>query len=44
MALLENGKEVFVGNITISVNKEITPKGDIIEVRYLYDYKGGSLY
>jgi len=44
MALLENGKEVFVGNVTISVNKEIPKKGDIIEVRYLYAYKGGSLY
>jgi len=44
MALLNKGKEVFVGNVTISVNKEIPKKGEIIEVRYLYAYKGGSLY
>ena len=44
MAVLENGNEVFVGNVTISVNKEIPKKDDIIEVRYLYAYKGGSLY
>ncbi len=44
MSLLENGKEIFVGNVTISVNKEIPKERDIIEVRYLYAYKGGSLY
>lgn len=44
MTLLEDGKEIFVGNVTISVNKDIPKKGDIIEVRYLYAYKGGSLY
>jgi len=44
MSLLENGKEIFVGNVTISVNKEIPKEREIIEVRYLYAYKGGSLY
>ena len=44
MSLLENGKEIFVGNVTISVNKDIPKERDIIEVRYLYAYKGGSLY
>lgn len=44
MSILEDGKEIFIGNVTISVNKEIPKKGDIIEVRYLYAYKGGSLY
>jgi len=38
------GAEVFVGNVTISVNKEIPEKDSVIEVRYLYAYKGGSLY
>lgn len=44
MALIENGKEIFVGNVTISANKEIPKEREIIEVRYLYAYKGGSLY
>ena len=44
VSVVENGKEVFIGNVTISVNKEIPKERDIIEVRYLYAYKGGSLY
>ena len=44
MMIYEEGKEVEIGNVTISVNKEIPPVGAIIEVRYLYAYKGGSLY
>lgn len=44
MSLLEEGKEVFVGNVTISVNKEVPKEREIIEVRYLYAYKEGSLY
>ncbi len=45
MSLLDvNGNEVFVGNVTISPNKEIPKEGEIIEVRYLYAYKGGSIY
>ena len=44
MCLLDMGKDVFVGNVTISVNKEIPKLGDIIEVRYLYAYKDGSIY
>ena len=33
-----------VGNVTIPANCEIPQKGDLVEVRYLYAYKGGSLY
>jgi len=44
VSVLDNGKETFVGNVTISINKEIPNERDIIEVRYLYAYKGGSLY
>ena len=44
MSVLKNEKEIFVGNVTIAVNKEIPKKNDIIEVRYLYAYKEGSLY
>jgi len=44
MSLIEKGKDVFVGNVTISVNKEIPKLEEIIEVRYLYAYKDGSIY
>ena len=44
MMVYEGTQEVEIGNVTISVNKEIPPEGSIIEVRYLYAYKGGSLY
>jgi bifunctional non-homologous end joining protein LigD len=44
MNLIEDGKEIFVGNVTISSNKKIPKKDEVIEVRYLYAYRGGSLY
>ena len=44
MSLIEKGKDIFVGNVTISVNKEIPKLEEIIEVRYLYAYKDGSIY
>lgn len=33
-----------VGNVTIPANHEIPAVGDIVEVRYLYAYKGGCLF
>ena len=33
-----------IGNVTIPANFEIPNAGDLVEVRYLYGYKGGSLY
>lgn len=33
-----------VGNVTIPLNHAIPATGDIVEVEYLYAYKGGSLY
>ena len=33
-----------VGNVTIPANKKVPTLGKIIEVRYLYAYRGGSLY
>ncbi len=33
-----------VGNVTIPANKEIPRAGDIVEVRYLYCFRGGSLF
>lgn len=35
---------VAVGNVTIPPNHAMPREGDIIEVRYLYAYPGGSLY
>lgn len=35
---------VFVGNVTIPVNHDLPDPGDIIEVEYLYAFKGGSLF
>lgn len=33
-----------VGNVTIPANHDVPGKGEVVEVRYLYAYKGGSLY
>ena len=35
---------VEVGNVTIPANKDIPKEGQIVEVRYLYAYRGGSLF
>lgn len=40
----ENGKEVHVGFCTIGGNKPVPTPGSIIEVRYLYAYRGGCVY
>jgi bifunctional non-homologous end joining protein LigD len=45
LELLDNAaKRVPVGNVTIPANQKIPTAGQIIEVRYLYAYPGGSLY
>lgn len=44
MRVLEDKTWVSIGNVTIPPNVEIPETNDIIEVRYLYAYKGGSLY
>jgi bifunctional non-homologous end joining protein LigD len=41
---LRMGCGTEVGNVTIPPNHEVPKKGDLVEVRYLYAYKGGSLY
>ena len=38
------GKRVAVGNVTIPANQVVPNAGQIVEVRYLYAYPGGSLY
>lgn len=53
IGLLENGARPdviegqlmsTVGNVTIPANHNIPSAGDVVEVSYLYAYKGGSLY
>jgi bifunctional non-homologous end joining protein LigD len=44
MALFDGGKQVDVGNVTIPANQPIPQVGQVIETRYLYAHKGGSLY
>ncbi|EMY78700.1 ATP-dependent DNA ligase-like domain protein [Leptospira weilii serovar Ranarum str. ICFT] len=44
MRLYDGDSWVSVGNVTIPPNAEMPEKNDIIEVRYLYAYRGGSLY
>ena len=40
----ENQEAVNVGNVTISPNFDVPSVGDVVEVRYLYAYREGSLY
>jgi bifunctional non-homologous end joining protein LigD len=44
VAVIADKKRVNVGNVTIPPNKEVPAVDSIIEVRYLYAYKGGNLY
>jgi bifunctional non-homologous end joining protein LigD len=44
MWLYDGLHKVFVGNVTIYPNQEIPKPLDIIEVRYLYAFKEGSLF
>jgi bifunctional non-homologous end joining protein LigD len=44
LALIDGHKSIGVGNVTIPPNFKIPAPKSIVEVRYLYAYKGGSLY
>lgn len=44
LSLISEKEVVSVGNVTIPINFDIPEKNDIVEVKYLYAYKGGSLY
>lgn len=44
MRLYDGKSWISVGNVTIPVNFDMPQEKDIIEVRYLYAYRGGSLY
>jgi bifunctional non-homologous end joining protein LigD len=42
VGLLMEGKPI--GNVTIHPNKEVPKVGNVVEIKYLYAYEGGSLY
>jgi len=45
LALYQNATEgVIVGNVTIPANHQVPPIGAVVEIRYLYAYRGGALY
>lgn len=44
LRVYDNNLPVFIGNCTIPVNHPIPNKGDVVEIKYLYAYKNGSLY
>jgi len=45
VALLDaQGVEVPVGNCTIPANKAVPPVGALVEIQYLYAFRGGSIY
>jgi bifunctional non-homologous end joining protein LigD len=44
LELIDNGKRVGVGNVTIPANQKIPLTGRIVEIKYLYAFPGGSLY
>ena len=44
LILLDRGQKVAVGNVTIPPNHEVPAAGDVVEVRYLYAFQGGSIY
>lgn len=42
--VIKGQKLVPVGNVTIPPNHDVPATGEIVEVEYLYAYKGGSIY
>ncbi len=44
LVVYDNGNAVPVGNVTIPPNHEIPAVSDVVEIRYLYAHRGGSLF
>jgi bifunctional non-homologous end joining protein LigD len=44
LAVLCDGLRVVVGNVTVPANQNVPKVDQVVEIRYLYAYKGGSLY
>jgi bifunctional non-homologous end joining protein LigD len=43
IVIYKNGRSTEIGNVSIPVDVDIPKVGQVIEVRYLYAYKGGAL-
>lgn len=44
LELLDGDQPVAVGNVTIPLGRSVPDPGTIVEVRYLYAYRGGALF
>ncbi|MGD0465002.1 MAG: DNA ligase, partial [Tepidisphaeraceae bacterium] len=44
LELSDGSRRIGIGNVTISPNHPIPAVNQIVEVRYLYAYPGGSVY
>jgi bifunctional non-homologous end joining protein LigD len=44
LELLDGPRRIGIGNVTIPPNHQVPAVNQIVEVRYLYAYPGGSLY
>jgi bifunctional non-homologous end joining protein LigD len=44
LELMDGTTRVPVGNVAIPPNQQVPARGDVVEVRYLYAYRGGSLF
>lgn len=44
LELFDGKEKVFMGKVTIPPNHEVPKIGTLVEVRYLYAYKGGAVY
>lgn len=44
LQLISKGEHIDVGNVTVPANQSIPKAGKIVEIKYLYAHRGGSLY
>lgn len=44
LEVMKGTEAIRVGNVTVPVNQSVPKAGSIVEVRYLYAFKGGSLF
>ena len=44
LQLMSGEEKVFMGKVTIPPNQDIPKEGELVEVRYLYAYKGGAIF
>lgn len=44
IAVVDAGRQIAVGNVTIPPSADVPEAGAVIEVRYLYAFPGGSVY